>query len=60
LTSCPKLAVSGEIIEFIRFADLLDKGLPPVGGGALNQTASFNDALRMLKSEEGHWKEKRA
>jgi len=38
------------MIEVSHLADLFESGLPPVAGGALNQTAWFLDAARELKT----------
>jgi hypothetical protein len=37
-------------------ADLFNEGLPPVAGGSLDQSASFVDAVRILKYEENRIK----
>lgn len=40
----------------IELAELYEKGLPPVAGGALNQTRSFLDAVAFIAGERAHWK----
>jgi len=39
-------------------ADLYDKGLPPVAGGALDQAQIFVEAARMIFAERTFWKKK--
>ena len=39
-------------------AALFDRGLPPVAGGALDQTAAFVEAARFVWAEESRWKNK--
>lgn len=48
---CPN-AYCREIAPAIRLIDLYNKGLPPVGGGTLDQSAWFIDAARTLEYEE--------
>lgn len=38
------------MIDVATLIDLFEAGLPPVAGGALNQTAWFLDAARELKT----------
>lgn len=38
--------------------ELLEHGLPPVGGGSLDQTACFAQCLRFIRDEEAAWKAK--
>ena len=40
----------------IEAADLARKGLPPVAGGALDQTQVFLDACRFIWAETDHWR----
>jgi hypothetical protein len=42
----------------IEYADLYEKGLPPVAGGALDQCHAFTDACRFIWREQRHWKNK--
>ena len=42
-----------------RLVDLFDEGLPPVAGGALDQSASFIEASRRFKIEEQRAKAER-
>jgi len=41
-----------DIIDLIELSDLYSKGLPPVAGGALDQTKSFIDAFRLLSHDQ--------
>jgi len=41
LTSCPKKMLDWELVQVIRYAELFGKGLPPVAGGSLDQSAWF-------------------
>lgn len=41
LTDCPKKLVDWELVQAIRYAELFGKGLPPVAGGSLDQSAWF-------------------
>jgi len=34
---------------------MLENGLPPIAGGALNQSASFNQAVRFFRKEIARW-----
>jgi hypothetical protein len=36
----------------VKLADLFDKGMPPVQGGALDQSAWFLDAVAILRNDE--------
>lgn len=40
------------IAKVARFADLFEKGLPPVAGGALDQAVWFLDAVQVLSNDE--------
>jgi len=39
-------------VPAVNLADLFDKGLPPVAGGALDQAAWFINATRILNNDE--------
>lgn len=39
-------------------AEFAEKGAWPVGGGVLDQSAAFVEALAVLRSEEAVWKAK--
>lgn len=40
------------VAQLATLADLFAKGIPPVAGGALDQSNSFIEAVRILESEE--------
>lgn len=42
-----------------RFADLFEKGLPPVAGGALDQSVWFLDAVAILSNDEREMRQQR-
>ena len=52
LTKCPREAVAEDVWRLIEMADLTKRGLPPVGGGALDQAQKFLDACRFVWAEE--------
>jgi hypothetical protein len=56
LTSCPNRMVSSELRQVIRLADFYEKGLPPVAGGALDQSNRFIEACEFLWGEQAHLK----
>lgn len=39
-------------------AELYEKGLPPVAGGALDQANVFVEAARFVWSEQAYWRAK--
>jgi len=51
LSECPQKFI-GDYISTFRLVDLFQKGIPPVAGGALNQTMWFIDAAATLKNED--------
>jgi hypothetical protein len=55
LKGCPN-RYCDSIGQFVSMADLFNEGLPPVAGGSLDQSASFVDAVRILKYEENRIK----
>jgi len=44
--------VTEDVWEVIKYAELYQKGLPPIAGGALDQTQSFIEAARFIFEEE--------
>jgi len=46
----------GELWEVVQYAGLYQKGLPPVAGGALDQTRWFTSACRLLWRDQAEWK----
>ena len=58
IVGCPKDYVTADIWEAIEYAELFEKGLPPVKGGILDQTASFAEAARFIWLEENRIRRK--
>jgi hypothetical protein len=50
--------IGSEVWETMKLADLWFKGIPPVSGGALQQSKSFFDAAYFILGEENFWKNK--
>jgi len=50
--------ITPDIWETIEYAELYEKGLPPVMGGALDQCHAFTQACRLIWREQGHYKAK--
>lgn len=48
LPICPVRYAGPESFEVLSFAELAREGLPPVHGGALDQTQSFLEACRFI------------
>jgi len=46
------LWIGAEVWELLQYADLYQKGLPPIVGGALDQSASFVAACRYIWAEQ--------
>ncbi len=58
LPCCPQRYPGLEWGEFRHYAVLYEKGLPPVTGGALEQSHWFTDACRFYWGEQSFWKAK--
>ena len=58
ITQCPLELITDDIWDAIRFAELYEKGLPPVLGGALDQANIFIGAARFIFGEKNYWKRK--
>ena len=58
ITCCPLDYITDDVWEVIRFAELYEKGLPPVAGGALDQAGSFIEASVFVMRENDYWKNK--
>ncbi len=56
LTQCPIEWLEDEIWHMIELAELYEKGLPPVAGGSLDQTAYFIRFARMVMNENAKYK----
>lgn len=51
MTGCPNAFCRG-LGQTITLIDLFGKGMPPVAGGVLDQSAWFIEAARLLEHEE--------
>ncbi len=51
IDGCPS-EMCREVSMAVRLFGLFDKGMPPVAGGALDQSAWFLDAATVFKSED--------
>ena len=51
ITCCPQKFIDRDVREFIQLAELCAKGLPPVLGGSLDQTAAFLDGYHYYQSK---------
>lgn len=58
ITDCPLKIITPDIWEIIEYAELYEKGIPPLAGGALDQIKNFTDACRMIFQEQNYWKKK--
>ena len=58
LTCCPLEYITDDVWEVIRYAELYEKGLPPVAGGALDQAKCFIEAAQFIMRENQYWKNK--
>ena len=50
--------ITPDVWQLIQFAELYEKGLPPVAGGALDQAFCFVEAAMFVMSEKKYWKDK--
>jgi len=51
ISGCPN-AYCSEIVPLATVADLFAKGIPPIAGGSLDQSAWFLEANRILQNED--------
>jgi len=58
ITGCPLEMIPPDVWEVIQYAELYEKGLPPIAGGVLDQAKNFIEACRFIFSEQRHWKNK--
>lgn len=58
LDECPMIFPGGDVWEAIEFAALYKRGLPPVAGGALDQSRVFVQACRFIWAEQQFWRTK--
>jgi hypothetical protein len=57
ILGCPNVQC-GDVSYVARLADLFEKGMPPIAGGALDQSAWFLDAVSFLRSDEAQLRAK--
>lgn len=58
ITQCPLEIITPDIWEIIHYAELYEKGLAPVAGGALDQAKIFTATCRFIFREQAIWKKK--
>lgn len=58
ITECPLKMITKDVWQLIQFAELYEKGLAPVAGGALDQAKVFVEAASFVFSEKTYWKNK--
>tara|TARA_Y100000310_G_C20035561_1_gene513731 strand:- start:247 stop:462 length:216 start_codon:yes stop_codon:yes gene_type:complete len=58
IVGCPLDVIPAGTWDVLDMADLLEKGLPPVAGGMLDQTVQFVQAVRVVWNERARWKNK--
>jgi hypothetical protein len=56
IQSCPRQFISAEVWEAIEAAEMLEHGLAPVTGGALDQTVAFLDSVRFIRGLDQKWR----
>jgi hypothetical protein len=56
LSECPNKECS-DMFQVVQLADLFEKGVMPIAGGALDQSAWFVDAVNILKADESRVRE---
>lgn len=55
---CPQKRLDGSVWTAVRCARLLNKGIPPIAGGILDQSNHFADAFDQISAEENAWRHK--
>ena len=58
ITCCPLELIDDDVWDAIFYAELYEKGLPPVAGGSLDQAYNFLQAARFIFAEQAEWKNK--
>jgi len=58
VTACPMLWIEPAIWELIDMAEFWEKGMPPVAGGVMDQTAYFVAFAQRVFAEEKKYKKK--
>jgi hypothetical protein len=56
ITDCPLLLITRDVWDLIRYAELFEKGLPPIAGGVLQQADIFIQAAEFYFGEKQYWK----
>jgi len=51
VTDCPKRCLDADLVQAIRYSEFISEGLPPVAGGALDQSAWFMNFHAIYESE---------
>jgi hypothetical protein len=60
LQECPRRWIDQRIVEACNLAGIASKGLLPVSGGVLDQSAWFVSVWQMLESEQNRIDQERA
>ena len=58
IEQCPLEIITEDVWRVIKFAELYEKGLPPIAGGALDQAHNFIEASLIVFNETQYWKKK--
>ncbi|MGA1979457.1 MAG: hypothetical protein ABSG99_02675 [Sedimentisphaerales bacterium] len=58
VTECPLDLITEDVWQAMQLAELYEKGLPPIAGGAIDQAKIFIDAAQFIMNEKAHWKSK--
>jgi len=59
ITRCPLELITADVWEIITLAELfVDKGLPPIAGGTLDQAKVFVETAYFILHEQRYWKKK--
>lgn len=58
LTVCPQTLLDDGVQDFLELYDYAQEGTWPVGGGLLDQTRAFTEAVRFMRGEEDWCKRK--
>jgi hypothetical protein len=56
ITSCPLVWIDSRIWQLIELSEMYEKGLPPVEGGVLDQTAYFVRFAKLVIDESAQYK----
>lgn len=58
IVACPLSLIDVDTWDLLEYAALWEKGLPPIAGGALDQTIWFMRASTWIFNEITYWKKK--